>query len=65
MDCLEVNDRLLPNNPFIKIDKWIDSKNIIKEWDEKTINKKQEDCKKWWKNYKIELQEFIKNKIIQ
>ena len=56
-------ERLFPNNPFIKINKWIDAKPIIENWNEKQINKKQEECKSWWKNYKIDLQESIKMKL--
>ena len=57
-------DRLYPNNPFIKIGKWIDAQNIIKNWNIEKIKDKQDECNKWWKNYKINLQAFIKNKTI-
>ena len=57
-------DRLFPDNPFIKIDKWIDAKFIINNWEKDKIEKKQEECKNWWNNYKINLQEDIKNKLI-
>ena len=56
-------DRLLPENPFIKVDKWIDAKNIVKEWDEKKIRQKREECKLWWFNYKNKLQENIFKRI--
>ena len=56
-------DRLFPNNPFIKIDKWLDAKPIMKGWDKVQIKQKREECKIWWKNLKNELQESIKNKI--
>ena len=57
-------DRLFPDNPFIKIDKWIDAKFIINNWENDKIKKKQEECKNWWNNYKINLQTDVKNKLI-
>jgi len=56
-------DRLFPGNPFLKIDKWIEAKSIISKWDNDQVKNKQEECKIWWKNYKITLQENIKEKI--
>ena len=56
-------DRLLPNNPFLKIDKWIEAKTIIKEWKNDQFKQKQEECKKWWSQYKNQLQKSINNKI--
>jgi len=56
-------DRLFPNNPFLKVDKWIDAKSIINEWEVEQIKKKREECKSWWFHYKKLLQEFLKNKI--
>ena len=56
-------DRLYPHNPFLKIDKWEEAKSIILKWDSKKIEKKQEECKLWWNQYKNELQEFIKKKL--
>ena len=56
-------DRLFPDNPFIKVDKWADAKPIIKGWGNDQIKKKQEKCKSWWNTYKINLQETVKNKI--
>jgi hypothetical protein len=58
-------DRLFPGNPFIKIDKWADAKNIIKDWNVDQIKNKQSECSIWWKNYKKNLQDLIKDKIIQ
>jgi len=57
-------DRLFPDNPFLKIDKWSDAKTIIKEWQAKEIKKKQEECALWWASYKIKLQESLKKKLI-
>ena len=56
-------DRLFPDNPFIKIDKWSQAKTIIKEWGKDTIKQKREECKIWWKKYKASIQDFVKNKI--
>ena len=58
-------DRLFSNNPFIKVDKWADAKSIVKDWEDKKIKDKQQECKSWWSNYKINLQDLVKNKISQ
>ena len=58
-------DRLFPTNPFIKVDKWSDARNIIKNFKQNEINNKQEECSIWWNSYKANLQEIIKNKINQ
>ena len=57
-------DRLFPNNPFLKIDKWIDAKSLIKNWKDQEIIKKQKECQTWWGEYKNKLQISIKNKIL-
>jgi hypothetical protein len=56
-------DRLFPNNPFIKIDKWADAKIIVNSWNDEQIKKKRSECKNWWKSYKNKLQDSVKNKI--
>ncbi len=56
-------DRLFPDNPFLKIDKWIEAKEIINKWTEQKIIKKSEECNFWWRKYKEKLQEDIKEKI--
>ena len=56
-------DRLFPNNPFLKIDKWLDAKIIIENWRIDEINKKREECKLWWSNYKSNIQKDIYNKV--
>ena len=56
-------DRLFPNNPFLKIDKWIEAKLVIGEWKDDQIKKKQEECQIWWSQHKNQLQEFVVNKI--
>ena len=56
-------DRLFPNNPFIKVDKWIEAKPIIKGWNKEQIRNKKDECVSWWNQYKTQLQEDIFNKI--
>ena len=56
-------DRLFPNNPFIKIDRWIEATPVIREWGDDQIKQKREECRTWWSRYKNQLQEFIINKI--
>ena len=56
-------DRLFPNNPFLKIERWIDAKNIIKKFTSDEIKDKSNDCKKWWVDYKKNLQKLINSKI--
>ena len=56
-------DRLFPNNPFLKVDKWIEAKAVIEKWGRPQIKYKREECEVWWKQHKNQLQEFIKNKI--
>ena len=58
-------DRLFPDNPFIKVDKWADAKPIIKGWGDDQIKKKQNECSNWWSNYKIKLQKNINDKVMQ
>ena len=57
-------DRLFPNNPFIKIDKWKDAKAIVQGWDDDQLQNTREECKVWWSEQKNNIQDFIKNKII-
>ena len=59
----EYYERLFPNNPFLKINKWIEAKSIIKEWKSEQIKEKREECATWWKKYKSQLQKLMKNKI--
>ena len=63
-DTYKYYDRLYPTNPFIKVGKWIDAKNIIKNWKIDQIKEKQKECNTWWNSYKTDLQEFVKNKAI-
>ena len=56
-------DRLFPGNPFLKVDRWIEAKEVIQKWNIDQIEKKRVECKNWWKNYKNQLQNNILNKI--
>jgi len=56
-------DRVFPNNPFIKINKWKDAKPILQEWDKNQIEKKSKECVSWWNKQKNDLQDYIRNKI--
>ena len=56
-------DRLFPNNPFLKIDRWKDASNIIKKFTSDQIKNESNNCKKWWADYKKNLQNFINSKI--
>ena len=56
-------ERLFPNNPFIKVDRWIEAKSVIREWGNDKIKQKRAECREWWSQYKKELQEFTMNKI--
>jgi len=56
-------DRILPNNPFIKINIWKEAKPILEEWNKDQIKKKSEECVAWWAKQKNDLQDFIKDKI--
>ena len=53
-------DRLFPNNPFIKIDKWAEAKPVINGWGNDQISKKRGECIKWWRDFKNKLQDSIK-----
>ena len=53
------------NNPFVKVDKWMDAKFIIKSWGNDEIKKRQKECKSWWSSHKLNLQEMVRSKINQ
>ena len=57
-------DRLFPNNPFLKVDTWKAAKSLIKQFSDVKIKNKRDECKIWWDNYKSEIQQSVKNKII-
>ena len=49
---------LFPNNPFIKIELWKEAKSIIEDFKNNTqsLEKKREDCIKWWDQTKLKYQ---------
>ena len=53
-------DRIFPNNPFIKINRWVEAKEFLNNWNKEKINSKSLECKLWWKNYKNKIQDDIK-----
>ena len=55
-------ERMFPNNPFLKVDKWVEAKSIIQNMRDKKVKEKREKCKIWWINYKEKLSKFIKGK---
>ena len=57
-------DRLFPNNPFIKVDKWIDAKPAMQGWSSEQISKKKKECETWWREEKNMIQDFIKEKVV-
>ena len=57
-------DRLFPDNPFIKVDKWKDAIPMIQNWNSEQIRNKKEECNMWWNKYKFEIQKFLQNKVI-
>ena len=54
---------ILKGTKKIKGNSYYKAKPILNSWEEKQINKKKEECKSWWNNYKDKLQTLIKNKI--
>ena len=52
-------DRLFPNNPFIKIDKWSEAKDIVKGWKEEQIRRKQKECKDIFINRLKDLKKIV------
>jgi hypothetical protein len=62
-NAFQYYDRLFPKNPFLKVDKWIEAKNVIKEWNKEKIKQKREECKFWWREYKTKLQNSVSDKI--
>jgi len=62
-DAYKYYDRLLPKNPFIKINKWSEAKDIMQKWNKEMISKKKQECKNWWHEYKLNLQNSVYKKI--
>ena len=64
-DSYNYYDRLFPNNPFIKVNKWADAKPILTGWSNDQVKKKRNECKSWWDKYKKKLKQSIKETIIK
>ena len=56
-------DRMFPENPFLKITKWLDAKKIIDNWSKEQIDNKRKECMFWWHQYKFKLQQDILKQI--
>jgi len=56
-------DNIYPNNPFIKINKWKEAKEIIDNWSDEQILNKRKECINWWNQYLSDHKNFIKEKI--
>ena len=52
-------DRLFPNNPFIKIDKWVEAKRIIETWKRNQIKEKQEEVVQDYAKMQTNLEEVL------
>ena len=57
-------DRLFPDHPFIQVEKWIDVKPMIKNWNNDQVKKKTKECEAWWESYKNKLKNNVKKIII-
>ena len=58
-------DRFIPGNPFIKINLWIESHDIIinlcKDNDKDKLKKMSQEIYIWWENYKEKLNQNFKD----
>ena len=58
-------DKTYPNNPFIKIKRWSEAKEIIDNWSYDKILNKRKECINWWNKYLLSHQNFIGKKIYE
>ena len=58
-------DKTYPNNPFIKIKKWSEAKEIIDNWSHDKILQKRKECFDWWNGYLLNHKNFIGKKIYE
>ena len=56
-------DNIYPSNPFIKINKWKEAKEIIDNWSDDQILNKRKECINWWNQYLSDHKNFIQEKI--
>ena len=58
-------ERMFPNNPFLKVDKWVEAKSLIENMEDEKVKKKRNECKIWWINYKEKLSKFVRGKFTE
>ena len=56
-------DNIYPKNPFIKINKWKEAKEIIDNWNDDQILNKRKECINWWNQYLSDHKNFVQEKI--
>ena len=56
-------DNIYPKNPFIKINKWKEAKEIIDNWNDDQILNKRKECINWWNQYLSDHKNFVQAKI--
>jgi len=56
-------DNIYPKNPFIKINKWREAKEIIDSWNDDQILNKRKECINWWNQYLSDHKNFVQAKI--
>ena len=56
-------DNIYPKNPFIKINKWKEAKEIIDNWNDDQILNKRKECINWWNQYLLDHNNFVREKI--
>ena len=56
-------DRFFPDNPFIKVNLWKESLELINNMEDKKILETNDRCVNWWDNIKKNLQKSISKKI--
>ena len=56
-------DNIYPKNPFIKINKWKEAKEIIDNWNDDQILNKRKECINWWNQYLSDHKNFVQTKI--
>ena len=56
-------DNIYPKNPFIKINKWKEAKEIIDNWSDDKILNKRKECINWWNQYLLDHKNFVQEKI--
>ncbi len=52
-------DKTYPKNPFIKIKKWSEAKEIVDNWSYDKIIHKRKECFDWWNQYLLDHKNFV------